>query len=176
MAHIRDTGGKPGTEVYDKAMQAVTKASTDYVTATNELTTALRNQKRAGEDLTDAQQKQVDEGNKPAPTSESRGRSGGYGAAEELGSGLLGGLASSIGLPDVFGGKSPLDFGSVKLGMGLLNWGLSGVLGGMHKQAGGGQFGLPTLPVAQTALFAGSPGTGTGTAECVQPHRRRLQR
>lgn len=60
---------------------------------------------------------------------------------QQLGQGLLGGIMQSIGLDgSVFGGKSPLDWGAVKLGGGLLNYGM-----GLMNSMGGGPMGAPAM-------------------------------
>ena len=154
--HQRDMGVTSG-QVFDDLMKTVGKTSQEYTVALHELTVALHAQKDAGEDLTEAQTKQSEEADKPPPHTRG-GAGGGYSAAEQLGGGLLQGIMSSIGLPDVFGGKSPLDFGSVKLGMGLLNWGLSGLMGGAQNQqrtGAGAGFG------AGLGSGIGLPGLGT---------------
>lgn len=67
-------------------------------------------------------------------------------AAHELGTQLLGGIAQSLGFPDVFG-KPPWEFGSFKLLAGLMNWGwgemnmLGDAMG--WKPSGGGGAGMP---------------------------------
>lgn len=177
MKVIRDTGGKPGNQVYDDEMKEVTKAHRDYATALREQTTALREQKRSGEDLTEAQTRQQESGSKAPPSS--GGRGGAYGAAEQLGSGLLRGIGESLGFPDIFGGKPPWEFGSVKLGLGALGWGLGfankhGMLGGGGGGPGGGgspagiaglpgglgsSLGIPGLGKLGGPLQGGAPGT-----------------
>jgi Transglycosylase-like domain len=160
-----------GSQEYIKATVDVTKTETELSRINKELLRAKQQQQRAGQDLTDAETKQYDEANKPPPQEGKGKRGGGYGAAEELGSGLLSGIASSLGFPDVFGGKAPWDFGSVKLLEGIGNWGLSGIMGGLQKQqqAGGSPaagiaaglgkaFGLPGLGHAQ--FQGGAPGSG----------------
>jgi hypothetical protein len=165
MKTIRDSGGKPGTQVYDDEMKEVTKAHRDNATALREQTAALRQQKRAGEDLTEAQTRQQESGSKAPPSS--GGRGGAYGAAEQLGSGLLRGIGESLGFPDVFGGKPPWEFGSVKLGLGALGWGLGfankhgmlGAGGGGGPGGGGSPAGIAGLPGGLGSSI-GIPGLG----------------
>lgn len=60
---------------------------------------------------------------------------------QQLGQGLGKGFLQLLGLDgSVFGGKSPLDWGAVKLGMGALNWGLGQAKG---MGGGGGPMGSP---------------------------------
>lgn len=69
------------------------------------------------------------------------GGSPGENAGQQLGQGLLSGLAQSVGLDgSVFGGKSPMDWGAVKMGMGVLNWGL-----GVAKQHAGAESGTSMM-------------------------------
>lgn len=85
-----------------------------------------------------------------------------YNIAEELGRGLLGGIADELGLHDVFGSKAPWEFGSAKLALGALNWGLAtfGHMGGSGLQipSGSGQF--PISPNASPLIQP--PATGLG--------------
>ena len=84
------------------------------------------------------------------------GKGGGGNAAEQFGSGLLKGLFEAIGLPDV---KSPLEWGTTKLGMGVLNWALSGIPSGRGQPGQPFQGGVPQgggLPGA--GLFSTKPG------------------
>jgi hypothetical protein len=98
-------------------------------------------------------------------------RSGGDDAARNFGSSLMGGLAQSLGFPDVFGGKAPWDFGIVKLLGGFATYALSGLTGATESRKGkvhqpenetgifpnlaGGAFqgaGLPQVPSALGSL------------------------
>ena len=79
------------------------------------------------------------------------------GAAEkEFGSKFLGGIAQSLGFPDVFGGKAPWDFGAVK----MLGRFATGFMGGLQKegqgQMGGGGTGYGGMPG-----MGGMPGLGS---------------
>ena len=61
--------------------------------------------------------------------------------AQELGSGLLKGALSDLGFGNVLGGKSPLDWGIVKLLGGLAGWGIGEANSWADSQMGGGQAG-----------------------------------
>jgi hypothetical protein len=134
----------------------------------------------ANDRLAEAQDKM----NEPMPGAEhgKHGRHGNeYGYAKTFGQEFLSGIFEAIGLPNMSqflpAMKSPLDFGSVKLGMGVLNWGL-GMLGHMGGMGGRGPthvsqpdpsqpgYNGPIIPGmasgngfgANTALRGGSPG------------------
>jgi hypothetical protein len=94
---------------------------------------------------------------------------------QQLGQGLLSGLMESIGLDgSVFGGKSPLDWGAVKLGGRILNTflgaGQGGGGGGGGAGGGGGLLGLAGLlphagagaAISAAAAPAGAPDIGQG--------------
>ncbi|MEE2855637.1 MAG: hypothetical protein VX424_23635 [Actinomycetota bacterium] len=90
---------------------------------------------------------------------------------QQLGQGLLSGIMQSLGLDgSVFGGKSPLDFGAVKLGAGLLNWGMkslaSGPMGSPAMSGGGGGgllSGLAGLIPHPGPLVSAGAGPGGGS-------------
>jgi hypothetical protein len=146
---------RPGTDDLAKANDALAKAQKDHAEAYKGL-------KRANERLGDAQDNLRIAGDKE---NEPIGGKGGGGSAESFGSGLLKGLFDEIGLP---GAKSILDWPTFKLGMGILNWGLSGMKpgqgqgspfqGGAPGAAGSlsGGPGLPGLP----GWKSGAPGAG----------------
>jgi hypothetical protein len=123
---------------------------------------------RAEQDLERAQRKQGEEADK-APRGLGRGdyRSGGYDAAQEFGRGFLSGILEELGFPDVFGGKSPLDWGITKLlgrGLGtLFQWG-NQIGDRMYPDSGGGQFepggGMPTLGMPSVVPSTTHFGTG----------------
>jgi hypothetical protein len=128
-----DKGLIPGSEEYVKRQAALQKATDEHTAAEREVTKALHGQKQATEHLADAQ----DDASKPLKedkTSSKEEGGGGNAAAEGLGSSLLSGMMSDLGLGNVFGGKSPLQFGAAKMGLGALNWAL-GAFG--HQGAGG---------------------------------------
>lgn len=91
---------------------------------------------------------------------------------QQLGQGLGKGFLQLLGLDgSVFGGKSPLDWGAVKLGMGALNWGL-----GQAKAAGGGgPMGAPMAAMggggggALGALTGLIPSPGPGISAAAVP-------
>jgi hypothetical protein len=169
--------GKAVTDAEEALMHAA-PGSAEAVAAQKDLTDAQRAEAagsrkliRDKEKLGDAQDDlriATDKENDPSGKGGGAG-GGGYSAAEQFGGGLLKGLLSSIGLPDVFGGKSPLDWGTTKIGMGLLNWGLSGLHPG--KLQGGappGFAGGPSdLGVSRGANFAGQPGGQPGGPHLV---------
>lgn len=137
----------------------------------------LKNQdlREANEDLDDANRKANEPGR--AGRRGGRGREdGSYDAAQELGRGLLSGIFEELGIPNVFGGKSPLDWGSMKLGMGLLNWGM-GTLNAMGSGSGGGNplgaLALPSsggqFPISPSSLSLVPP-TATGLGAPGSPH------
>jgi hypothetical protein len=104
--------------------------------ATYQLTVARR---EAGEQVgkvSEAERKQQESALKK-PT----GAKGGNKDAQSLGSGLLEGIGQELGFGDVFG-KSPLDWGIVKLAEGLFNYGnnLGDAIFG-KTDSGGGMFG-----------------------------------
>lgn len=89
-------------------------------------------------------------GSKADPVFVSQADTGGSGSGsspfesqgQQLGQGLLSGLMQSLGLDgSVFGGKSPLDWGAVKLGGGVLNWGMGVAKQRQEYAAAGGTFG-----------------------------------
>lgn len=85
------------------------------------------------------------------------GASGGKGGsdtqnlAQQFGQGMLSGAMSDLGFGNVLGGKSPLDWGIVKLATGLAGWGLN--MANMWADKRGKQLGLPG--------FAGGAAGGT---------------
>jgi hypothetical protein len=95
-----------------------------------------RIQNREIPDANDRLAEAQDAMNEPMPGAESgrHGRGSEYGFAKSFGEEFLSGIFEAIGLPNLSqflpDMKSPLEFGSVKLGMGVLNWGL-GMLGRM---------------------------------------------
>lgn len=93
-------------------------------------------------------------------TSESQG--------EQLGQGLGKGFLQLFGLDgSVFGGKSPTDWGAVKLGSGLLNWGMGkfGAPGGGAAAGAGGGGGGGGLG----GLLGMIPGPGPGISAAAGP-------
>ena len=89
------------------------------------------------------------------------GAGGAGGTAEDFGRQLLSGIFDSLGLGNVLSGKSPLEWGATKMGLGALNWGL-----GVMKQFGlfdigrlGGRGPGLGIPSAAT-IPAGVPVTG----------------
>jgi hypothetical protein len=102
-------------------------------------TTLARTQRERSEQdgvISEAQRKQI-EAQYKKPT----GAKGGNKDAQSLGSGLLEGIGQELGFGDVFG-KSPLDWGIVKLAEGLFNYGnnLGDAIFG-KTDSGGGMFG-----------------------------------
>jgi hypothetical protein len=84
---------------------------------------------------------------------------------QQLGQGLVNGFMQAIGLDgSVFGGKSPLDWGAVKLGMGVLNWGLGTAKAkGLMGDSGGGGGGMAGGGGGVLSGLAGLiPGAGAG--------------
>lgn len=77
--------------------------------------------RRAGEDLQMAEMKSDDP--LTGGSGSSRGATG-YGAAQALGQGLLSGVASDLGLGNIFGGKPPTEWGITKLLGGIAGWGI----------------------------------------------------
>lgn len=82
-------------------------------------------------------------------------------AARTFGSQFMGGLAQSLGFPDVFGGKAPWDFGIVK----MLGGFATGFYQGMqqNQQQYGSPFPAPGTPSVQGSGYGGGggqPGTG----------------
>jgi hypothetical protein len=103
-----------------------------------------------------------------------RGESGhgGNNAAQQFGSSFLQGLLSDFGFGNVLGGKSPLDWGIVKLGKGLAEYGMgllqsTGGMGGMGGPGMGGM-GLPGMgglgAAGGTGLSGGDPLGGEGAS------------
>ena len=100
---------------------------------------------------------------------------------QQLGQGLVNGLLQMVGLDgSVMGGKSPLDWGAVKLGGGILNWGLgtmrsmaNGPMGtpGMSSGGGGGLLaglgGLIPQPGPMVSAAAGPAGGSYGVKTAV---------
>jgi hypothetical protein len=149
---------KPNTEEYVKAQEGLTKA----------LRAQHGGQKKLDRDyehLADAQDNLRIAGDKSQDPNRPGGL-GGSNAASAFGSSFLGGVAQSLGLSDVFGSKAPWEFGSVKAGLGLLNWAMSGLHPGKAFQGGappGVTAGGPPLP--------GLPGWGTAGSP---PHQANL--
>jgi Transglycosylase-like domain len=88
----------------------------------------------AEKDLEITQARASEAGSKPA---KGTGEDKGGDAAKDFGSKFLGGIAQSLGFPDVFGGKAPWDFGIVKM-LGRFATGFVGGLQQEEKQYGGG--------------------------------------
>ena len=89
------------------------------------------------------------------PTGAQRGGAGGNSTesqAQQFASGALSGLMGDLGFGNVLGGKSPLDWGIVKLATGLASWGLNMANAWADKR--GSQLGLPG--------FAGGGGGSIG--------------
>jgi hypothetical protein len=151
--------------------------------ATTALAKTQRERSEQDGNITEAQRKQQESMyKKPSGTGQSaEGKAG-----ETLGSGLLAGIGQELGLGDVFG-KSPMDWGIVKLAEGLLNYGnglgdaifgKSGGLGGpggSGGMAGGmatGMLGSLGIKLPNAAISAspnvipvpmGSPASGMGS-------------
>jgi hypothetical protein len=75
--------------------------------------------------------------------------SGADSAARGFGSSFMGGLAQSLGFPDVFGGKAPWDFGAVKMLGGFANY----VMSGLHFGEGSPQGAFPNMAAGAAAPF-----------------------
>lgn len=143
-------GAGPGDRI--KIQADIDKDNKELDQTIREYTKALQTQKRANEDLTDAQQKQYDESQKPAKGERGEGYGKTYSQAEQFGAGLLSGIMSDLGMGNVFGGKPPTEWGITKLLGGLAGWGLgtanawgdllSGDTQGKTVSVGGGLGGL----------------------------------
>lgn len=159
--------------------------------ATTELTKSQRDRSEQDGVITEAQRKQQEAMYKK-PTTTTTGQSAEGKAGETLGSGLLAGIGQELGLGDVLG-KSPLDWGIVKLAEGLFNYanGLGNAIfgatggsqgGGMTQSGGGGMLsgmasslGL-SLPKANVssgpniqAAQPGTPASGYGSGPAPGP-------
>jgi hypothetical protein len=119
----------PGTKGYVDAQAEVTKQEKAHRDALLKLNRDYEHLGDAQDDLREATDKMSD----PIKG----GGKGGSGAEQQFGAGLLSGIAQSLGLSDVFGSKAPWEFGSVKMGLGLLNWAMSGLHGGGGPLQGG---------------------------------------
>lgn len=137
------------TPAEQKAWADKQKSLNDQLsTATHDLTVALRDQSEQGGKVTEAERKQIEAANKK-PTGT---QAGGNKDAQSLGSGLLQGIGQELGLGDVLG-KSPLDWGIVKLAEGLFSYanGLGDAIFGKTNSGGG--------------LFGGTPGGSQGLGD-----------
>jgi hypothetical protein len=104
-------------------------------------------------------------------------RSGADDAARTLGSSFMSGLSQSLGFPDIFGGKAPWEWGSVKMLGGLATYALSGFTGA--KEGRGGKVHQPEnatgmLPnlmqgATQSSGFPALPGSPLSLAPGTQP-------
>ncbi|WP_304440352.1 transglycosylase family protein, partial [Mycobacterium sp. 852002-40037_SCH5390672] len=133
-----------------------------------EIATLEQRKHHAEEDITIANMRANERGREGGRRGERRDDQ--YNIAEELGRGLLGGIADELGLSNVFGTKAPWEFGAAKLGLGALNWGF----GMLNSMGGGGQFPIaggapgvagfnPSLQIAPpTATGLGAPGSPHG--------------
>lgn len=107
----------------------------------------------------------------------SSGGSGGSGGsstqslAQQFGQGMLSGALSDLGFGNVLGGKSPLDWGIVKLATGLASWGLN--MANSWADAKGKKLGLPGFgsgggsgsPGGMLASFPGLDSLGAGLGD-----------
>jgi hypothetical protein len=85
---------------------------------------SLWNQAKASQSVADAQTKFTTDWNKQAESSSgSKSSSRESSIGSQLGSGLLKGIGQELGFGDLFG-KSPMDWGLVKLATGLMGWGI----------------------------------------------------
>jgi hypothetical protein len=115
----------------------------------------------AQQDVGSAQRHQAEAADKmPEGGSEKGKRSSMDGEARSLGGSLLGGISQSLGFPDVFGGKSPKDWGIVKLLGGLASWGFGefNALGDAGGRLGGQPQGMGPNLVDGMAGSVGMPG------------------
>jgi hypothetical protein len=143
-----DKGLIPGSATWQAAQDALKKATDEHTDAERAVTRALHGQLHSTHHLQDAQ----DDAAKPLEKGKDSGQEGG--PASDFGAQFLGGMMSDLGLGNVLGGKSPLQFGGVKLGLGAANWAL-----GAAKSLGLGPF--KNQPGAQ------GPGQSPGTGEHV---------
>jgi hypothetical protein len=172
-----------------KAMDGLIPGSLDYQTslkALNEATRHVETDKRelhkANERLDDAHDAQRTAGDaqrEPIRGKGSRaGQGGPYNAAEQLGAGLLSGIASDLGMGNVLGGKSPDQWGIVQLLGHLAGWGIgtaNSMLGGGGALGGAAQglsnsVGIPGLPSIVKSLAPSILGGGGGD-KTVDPVR-----
>lgn len=159
--------------------------------ATHELTVSQREQAEQGGKITEAQRKQQ-EAMYNKPKGATTGKTGEGQAGETLGSGLLAGIGQELGLGDVLG-KSPMDWGIVKLFEGLFSYanGLGNAIfgatggaqgGGLTASGGGGMLsgmasGLGiSLPKANVSAgpnvqpaVPGTPASGQGSGPAPGP-------
>lgn len=114
-----DKGGLLGDPDIQKKLDAAQKQVAD---ATHDLGVLQR--ERADQDgkISEAERKQM-ESSLQAPDKQKVRKATGAEEFQQLGGGLLKGVMGDLGLGDVFG-KSPLDWGIVKLLGGMANWGI----------------------------------------------------
>jgi hypothetical protein len=144
--------------------------------ATHTLTISQRDQSEQGAKVTEAQRKQQEaQYKKPTGASTSSGQSTDAKLGQTLGSGLLAGIGQELGFGDVLG-KSPLDWGIVKLASSL--FGYANNLGNAVSQAtGGGVAGLAApggggMAGGMLSGLAGSlgiPKVGVSSGPNIQP-------
>jgi hypothetical protein len=179
--------GVPIAQTPAEAAAAAQKKKTlndELDAATYDLTKSQRERSEQDGAITEAQRKQQEAGyKKPSGTSQqsAEGKAG-----ETLGQGLLGGIGQELGLGDVLG-KSPMDWGIVKLAEGLLNYGNNlgdaifgksgglggpGGSGGMASGMATGMLGSLGIKLPNAAISAssnvipvpmGSPASGQGS-------------
>jgi Transglycosylase-like domain len=149
---------KPELERDDKAIEAkkrqLQRAQEDLDDLTN------RRKPEAEQDLTEAQRKQQEAYYK-SPSKGQQPKATGEDAFRQLGGSLMGGIAQSLGFPDVFGGKAPWDWGITKLMGGLANWGM-GELGAIGSASGDGSMpsGARGRPFGIGGFNIPAPGAG----------------
>lgn len=164
-AALANTKLQPGDEAYTALQTSAQKAAQASTEANDAVTRAAHGVNSAVTSAGMAQQEAMQ------PLSGGKGS----GPAHDFGSQFLGGIADSLGLGGVLGGKSPMDWASVKMGTGLLSWMLGpqgplagrGGLGGLGGLGGGGlgEGGLPMPggdPSGMAALAGGLGGGGGG--------------
>lgn len=127
--------------------------------ATHQLTVSQRERAEQDGKISEAERKQGESALKPPPGGSKSQKPTGEAAFNELGSGLLSGIASDLGFGDILG-KSPMDWGIVKLATGLASWGI-GTANAWADEIGKGHTGLTgNQPIPGWDSGAGGSGGG----------------
>jgi hypothetical protein len=127
----------------------------------HELEVLNRTRGEQGGALTEAERKQQESALAPPGKGAGQAKVTGEAAFQQLGGGLLKGIASDLGFGDVFS-KSPMDWGIVKLATGLASWGI-GTANAWADEIGRGHTGMTgNQPIPGWDAGGGGGGGGGG--------------
>jgi hypothetical protein len=134
----------------------------------HELEVLNRNRGEQGGALTEAERKQQESSLAPPGKGVGQGKVTGEAAFQQLGSGLLKGIASDLGFGDIFA-KSPMDWGIVKLATGLASWGI-GTANVWADEIGKGHTGMTgNQPIPGWNAGSGGGGAASGLLSGMMP-------